>query len=123
MEIYSECEPWFDQIVSAERTGIYSYKSTGQDSVERALIVAHENNTEVFFKWQCYRYHYFKRRRYIALDGSSFSASGNLYIKTSKNTFIYQSVGDNSRIDEANQELFCVPLKLRNTKLIDNILI
>jgi hypothetical protein len=46
----SKCRPWFDQIVSAERTGkIYSYKSTGQDSVERALIVAHENNTEVFF--------------------------------------------------------------------------
>jgi hypothetical protein len=33
-----------------------------------------------------------------------------IYISKLKNTFIYQSVGDNSRIDEANQELFLFPL-------------
>jgi gliding motility-associated-like protein len=114
----------FDQIVSAERTGkeYILIKSTGQDSVERALIVAHENNTEVFLNGSATAITTLNAGEYIALDGSSFSASGNLYIKTSKNTFIYQSVGDNSRIDEANQELFFVPpLSCETPKLIDNI--
>ncbi|MFT5244097.1 MAG: gliding motility-associated-like protein [Psychroserpens sp.] len=114
----------FDQIVSAERTGkeYILIKSTGQASVERALIIAHENNTEVFLNGSATAITTLNSGEYIALDGSSFSASGNLYIKTSKNTFIYQSVGDNSRIDEANQELFFVPpLSCETPKLIDNI--
>jgi gliding motility-associated-like protein len=114
----------FDQIVSAERTGTeyILIKSTGQASVERALIIAHENNTEVFLNGTTTAITTLNAGEYIALDGSSFSASGNLYIKTSKNTFIYQSVGDNSRIDEANQELFFVPpLSCETPKLIDNI--
>jgi gliding motility-associated-like protein len=114
----------FDQIVSAERTGkeYILIKSTGQASVERALIVAHENNTEVFLNGSATAITTLNAGENIALDGSSFSASGNLYIKTSKNTFIYQSVGDNSRIDQANQELFFVPpLSCETPKLIDNI--
>ena len=114
----------FDQIVSAERTGTeyILIKSTGQDFVERALIVANENSTEVFLNGSSTAIAVLNAGEYIALNGSNFTAAGNLYIKTSKNTFIYQSVGDNSRIDQANQELFFVPpLSCETPKLIDNI--
>lgn len=114
----------FDQIVSAERTGkeYILIKSTGQDSVERALIVANEDNTEVYLNGNLSPSKVLNAGEYIAINGSNFSAAGNLYIKTSKNTFVYQSVGDNSRIDQANQELFFVPpLSCETPKLIDNI--
>ncbi|SDX27043.1 T9SS type B sorting domain-containing protein [Flavobacterium degerlachei] len=114
----------FDQIVSAERTGkeYILIKSTGQDSVERALVVANENNTQVFLNGSTTAITTLNAGEYTALNGSDFSAAGNLYIKTSRNSFIYQSVGDNSRIDQANQELFFVPpLSCETPKLIDNI--
>lgn len=114
----------FDQIVSAERTGkdYILIKSTGQDVVERALIVAHQDNTEVYLNGNTSPSYTLNAGQYATVNGSFFTAEGNLYIRTSKNAFIYQSVGDNSRIDQANQELFFVPpLSCETPRLIDNI--
>lgn len=115
----------FDQIVSAERTGkdYIFIKSTGLDNVERALLIAHEDNTEIFINGNTGVPNYtINAGEYIALTGSSYNASGNLYVKTNKNIFAYQSVGDNSRADQANQEMFFVPpLSCQTPKIIDNI--
>lgn len=114
----------FDQIVSVERTGTeYIFiKSTGQDVVEKVLLVAHENNTIVYLNGASTPNYVLNAGEYLSLDGSIFDIQGNLYIKTSEKVFAYQAVGDNSRADFANQELFFVPpLSCETPHIIDNI--
>ena len=115
----------FDQIVSAERTGkeYIFIKSTGQAVVERVLLVGNENNTNVYLNGNTgFADYVLDEGDYLALDGNDFSSQGNLYIRTDKNTFAYQTIGDNSRTDFANQELFFVPpLSCETPHVIDNI--
>lgn len=116
----------FDQIVSAERTGTeYIFiKSTGQDIVERVLLVAHEDNTDISLNGSGFADFTLDAGDYIELEGSDYTANGNLYIQTSKKIFAYQSVGDGSRPDLffANQKMFFVPpLNCETPHVIDNI--
>jgi gliding motility-associated-like protein len=117
----------FDQIVSVERTGTeYIFiKSTGQDVVERVLLIAHEANTEIRLNGNTAptpNFTLINPGDYVMLDGSDYNSNGNLYVQTNKNTFAYQSIGDNSRPDFANQELFFVPpLSCETPHVIDNI--
>lgn len=114
----------FDQIVSAERTGkdFIFIKSTGQDEVERVLLIANEDNTELFRNGEAAPFATLNAGQYVMTGGTTYSANGNLYIHASKNIFAYQSIGDNGRPDQANQELFFVPpLSCETPKVIDNI--
>jgi gliding motility-associated-like protein len=114
----------FDQIVSAERTGqeFIFIKSTGLDAVEKVLIVADEDNTQVFLNGNPTPSYTLNAGQYAAIAGNNYSSQGNMYVNTSKNVFAYQSVGDNSRSDQANQEMFFVPpLSCQTPKVIDNI--
>jgi gliding motility-associated-like protein len=114
----------FDQIVSAERTGkdYIFIRSTGFDEVERILLVAHEDNTEVYLNGDATPTFTMNAGEYIAMLGNTYNANGNLYVRTSKNVFAYQSIGDDSRADQANQELFFVPpLSCETPHVIDNI--
>ncbi|MEO8235669.1 MAG: T9SS type B sorting domain-containing protein [Flavobacterium sp.] len=112
----------FDQIVSVERTGkeYIFIKGNGEDIIERPLIVAHENNTEVFLNGSATPTTTLNAGQYIALDGSQFSASGNLYVRTSKNVFAYQGIGGSG--SQANQNMsFLPPLSCETPKVINNI--
>lgn len=112
----------FDQIVSAERTGkeYIFIKGGGSNSTERPLIVANENNTEVFLNGDITPFTILNAGDYVALDGSQFSLLGNLYVRTSKNVFAYQSIG--GTISQANQNMhFVPPLSCETPKIIDNI--
>jgi len=115
----------FDQIVSVERTGkdYIFIKSTGQAVVERILLVGNEDNTDIFLSGNTGLPDYvLNAGDYIALDGNDFSPQGNLYIRSTKNIFAYQTIGDDSRTDFANQELFFVPpLSCETPHIIDNI--
>ena len=120
----------FDQIVSAERTGkeYIFIKSTGLDNVERALLVADEDNTDVFLNGATVASYTLNAGQYVALNGADYTVNGNLYVQTSKNVFAYQSVGDNGTDPktnlpyQANQEMFFVPpLSCQTPKIIDNI--
>ena len=114
----------FDQIVSVERTGkeYIFIKSTGQPQVEKVLLIGNENNTEIFLGNSTVPDYVLSAGEYLALDGTDFSAQGNLYIRSSKNVFAYQTIGDDSRTDFANQELFFVPpLSCETPHVIDNI--
>jgi gliding motility-associated-like protein len=115
-----------DQIVSAERTGkeYIFIKSTGQDNVERVLLIAHENGTELFLNGNTGTPDYtLNAGQYIALIGSDYNANANLYVNSNKNIFAYQSVGDNSNPgSQANQNMsFVPPLSCQTPKTIDNI--
>ncbi len=121
----------FDQIVPAERTGTdYIFiKSTGLDNVERVLLIADEDNTEIYLDGAASPNYTLNAGQYIALHGSDFNSNGNLYVTTKnpttqvgKNIFAYQSVGDDGLPSQANQELFFVPpLSCQTPHVIDNI--
>lgn len=112
----------FDQLVSAERTGkeYIFIKGNGLDVVERPLIVAHENATEVFLNGSTTPYDTIDAGEYLALDGSNFSANNNLFVRTSKPVFAFQGIGGTN--NQANQELyFLPPLSCQTPKIINNI--
>jgi gliding motility-associated-like protein len=112
----------FDQIVPIERTGSeYIFiKGFGENVTERPLIVAHENNTEVFLNGNLVTPDFILQAgQYLALDGSVYSINNNLYVVTSKNVSAYQGVGGQS---QANQEMYFVPpLSCQTPRIIDNI--
>ena len=87
----------FDQIVSTERTGkeYIFIKGKGHNNVEIPLIVAHEDNTEIYLNGNPTAFATINAGDYRAINGVEYSANGNLYVRTSKNVFAYQSVGDN----------------------------
>lgn len=115
----------FDQIVTVDKTGknYIFIKSTGQNVVEKVLLVGHTNGTEVRLNGNVGAYDYLLNAgQYLVLDGSRFNAQGNLYVNTTENVFAYQTIGDNSRNDFANQEMFFVPpLNCETPRIIDNI--
>ncbi|HEY0046260.1 MAG TPA: IgGFc-binding protein [Flavobacterium sp.] len=114
----------FDQIVPAELTGTeYIFiKATGQAPVERILLIAHENGTQVFVNGSSTPIVTMFAGAYFSLNGNSFNENGSLHIQTSKNVFAYQSIGDDGREDQANQEMFFVPpLSCKTPHVIDNI--
>lgn len=114
----------FDQLVSTERTGkeYIFIRGKGYNNVEIPLIVAHEDNTEIYLNGNPGVFATKNAGEYLAINGSEFTSNGNLYVSTSKKVFAFQSVGDDNRTDQANQELFFVPpLSCETPKVIDNI--
>lgn len=112
----------FDQLVSAERTGneYIFIKGNGLDVVEKPLIVAHQDNTEVFLDGNATPFATLSAGEYLALDGSNFSANGNLFVNTSKPVFAFQGIGGTT--NQANQNMyFLPPLSCQTPKSIDNI--
>ena len=106
-------------------------RANGFDAIERPLIVAHYDNTEVWINGDSSTGSLLTNvnaGEYISIDGSNFSTQslsgsnpgGNLYVWTSKTTFAYQGIGGTN--SEANQELFFVPpLNCKAPRSIDNI--
>jgi gliding motility-associated-like protein len=115
----------FDQIVPAERITTNEYifiKSTGIDIVEKVLLIADEDGTEITVNGEATPSFTINAGQYIAINGDQFDPNGNLYIKSNKRVFAYQAIGDNSSFDERNQELFFVPpLSCQTPRIIDNI--
>ena len=114
----------FDQIVPAERITGNDYifiKSTGIDDVEKVILVADEDNTIITLNGSAPTFT-LNAGEYLSLIGNDFSANGNLFVSADKKIFAYQSVGDNSAVDQRNQELFFVPpLSCQTPRVIDNI--
>lgn len=112
----------FDQIVSAERTGqdYIFIKGNGVDAVERPLIVADQNGTEIYTNGGATPVATINAGDFYALSGADFSAQGNLYVHTSKKAFAYQGIGGSS--SQANQNMhFVPPLTCETPKIINNI--
>ena len=109
----------FDQIVGADKIGTeYIFiKGLGTNEIEKVLIIADDDNTEIFangFSITTIQ----AGGKYI-FDGNAF-LNNNLYIKTSKKVFAYQSIG--GKPSNANQNLFFVPpLNCSTPKIVDNI--
>jgi gliding motility-associated-like protein len=117
----------FDQIVSAERTGqeYIFVKGDGFDEIERPLIIANEDNTEIYVNGNATPIATINAGEYYSLDGSSFSPDRNLYVNTSKKVFAYQAIGGigtDGGPNLANQNMhFVPPLSCETPKVINNI--
>jgi len=110
----------FDQIVDATKIGTeyILVRGAGGNEFENALVIAHENNTDVSVGGN--KITTLNAGEYIVIEGNSYSSSGNMYINTSKPTFVYQGIGGTD--SPANQDLFFVPpLSCENIGDVDNI--
>lgn len=111
----------FDQIVGSDKIGSdYIFiKGKGTDVLERVLLIADTDNTEIYVNGNTTAIATIQAGEKYVLDGSQFT-NNNLYIKTSKNVFAYQSIGGTT--SNANQNLFFVPpLNCSTPKIVDNI--
>ncbi|BDB57641.1 T9SS type B sorting domain-containing protein [Flavobacterium ammonificans] len=111
----------FDQIVGADKIGTeYIFvKGQGTDVLERVLLIADADNTEIYVNGNNTSIATIQAGEKYILDGNRF-VNNNLYIKTSKNVFAYQSIG--ARNSNANQNLFFVPpLNCSTPKIVDYI--
>lgn len=115
----------FDQIVpienirskNTEETKYIFVRGLGLDITERPLIVAHEDNTQVFINEVSTTI--LNAGQYLAVDGALYGANGNMYVRTTKPVFAYQSVGGAS---QPNQEMFFVPpLNCATPNIVNNI--
>ena len=122
------------QTISIEGQDFSEYifvRANGYDDIERPLIIAHYDNTEVWINGDSTTgslLAILNSGEYISIDGDNFSTQsisgsnpgGNLYVWTSKTTFAYQGIGGTN--NEANQEMFFVPpLNCKAPRRIDNI--
>jgi gliding motility-associated-like protein len=111
----------FDQIVALEKTGkeYVFIKGIGTDELERVILVAHSDNTQIFLNGNATPFKTLNQGEYIALDGSQF-INGNLYVTASEKLFAYQCIGGSA--SPANQNMFFVPpINCSTPNTVDNI--
>lgn len=110
----------FDQIVPVDKTGTkYIFiKGKGTDELERILLVANEDNTQILLNGTTL-FKTINKGEYADIDGSKFT-NENLYLTTSNKVFAYQCIGGTG--SAANQNLFFVPpLNCATPNVVDNI--
>ena len=111
----------FDQIVPFSKTGkeYIFVKGLGTNEIERVLLIAHEDQTEISINISPSVVATINKGEYYVIDGSQF-INGNLYVRTSNNVFAYQSIGGTS--SPANQNMFFVPpINCSTPNIVDNI--
>jgi hypothetical protein len=84
-----------DQIVPIELVGdeYILCRGNGSDILERPIIVAHTNQTEIFINGSTVPEAVLQAGDWIALKTDLFTSVGNMYIQTSEPVYIYQMVG------------------------------
>ena len=111
-----------DQIVGADKIGneYIFVKGDGSNDWENVLVVAHQNNTEIFVNGNATAIATINAGEYYVIEGNNYSANDNMYLKTSKIVFVYQGIG--ATTSEANQGMFFVPpLSCETRGNVDNI--
>jgi gliding motility-associated-like protein len=111
----------FDQIVALEKTGkeYVFVKGIGTDDLERVILVAHSDNTQIFLNGDSSPFHTLSQGEYVAIDGSQF-INGNLYATSNEKIFAYQCIAGSD--SPANQNMFFVPpINCSTPNTVDNI--
>ncbi|MCH2217371.1 MAG: hypothetical protein MK076_04730, partial [Flavobacteriales bacterium] len=127
----------FDQIVDASKVGseyIFvrgngpTIASNGTDGSawENVLIVAHEDNTDIFINGNSTAIT-INAGEYHVIEGDNYNANENMYVQTSNPVFAYQGIAGENNLSggsfpAANQGLFFVPpLSCENRGDVNNI--
>ncbi|OYU84151.1 MAG: gliding motility protein [Flavobacterium sp. BFFFF2] len=111
-----------DQIVPAKLVGTeYIFiKGQGGDPVEQPLLIADEPNTEIYLNGSSTATVTLAAGEYLALNGSAYSVTGNLYVRASKPVFAYQGLGGGTGPQNQNMH-FVPPLSCKTPSSINNI--
>ena len=101
-----------DQIVPLEQVGqeYVIMKGNGSDVTEHPLVIAHEDNTEVYINGSATPIITINAGQYFLIPTSSFIGPGtnkNMYIYTSKKSFLYQIVGGS--LSDATSGFYFIP--------------
>ncbi len=110
-----------DQIAGLSKVGkeYIFVRGGGDNGWENVLIVPHIYPTDVFINGSTTPITITAANRYALIEGNSYNASGNMYVRTSEDVFAYQGIGSTG---EANQGMFFVPpLSCETRGNIDNI--
>ncbi|HEY6143288.1 MAG TPA: T9SS type B sorting domain-containing protein [Flavobacterium sp.] len=123
----------FDQIVGSDKTGKefifvggYGVSTKKYYDLERAIIIANENGTEVFKNGSTTPVKTLNAGEYYVFNGSDYLA-GNLYVTTSKNAFAYQCIagppkgGSDSEATGSQNMFFVPPLNCATPSAVNNI--
>ena len=100
-----------DQIVGLDKIGnefIFiegNPNGTPQD-YDNAIIVAHYDDTAVFLNGSNSATVTLTAGQYYSIEGGQYSSGGNIYVRTSKNIYAYQSISNGTH---ANVDLYFVP--------------
>ncbi|MGY8939066.1 MAG: IgGFc-binding protein, partial [Flavobacteriales bacterium] len=113
-----------DQIVDASKVGTeYIFvRGDGNDEWENALIVAHEDNTEIKVAGNIIQT--LNKGEFHVIEGGFYNFNGNMFVETSKPAFAYQGIGglNGGAPSQANQGMFFVPpLSCENRGDVNNI--
>ncbi|MDA9073678.1 T9SS type B sorting domain-containing protein [bacterium] len=133
--IDSNSDYGFDQIVGADKIdNEYIFvRAEGEDIIENILVIAHEDNTDVFINDAASpEINLANAGDWVVIEGdginnngNGYNTNGNMYLQTSKPVFAYQGIGgldDTGFPSQANQGMFFVPpLSCENSGNVDNI--
>ena len=118
-----------DQLVGIEKIGTeYIFvRGVGNNNFENVIIVAHEDNTEVFVNGSALSTvnsdtsnSFLNAGEYLILEGENYTAQSNMYVRASKPVYAFQGTAGVN--DAANQGMFFVPpLKCSSTGDVNNI--
>lgn len=114
-----------DQIVPLEQVGTeyIIMKGNGSNNSERPLVVAHEDNTEIYINGNTTPFAIINAGEYSLIPTNLFQGTGtnlNMYIQTSKKVFLYQIVAG-SPSDATSGFYFIPPLSCFWQKSVDLI--
>jgi hypothetical protein len=115
-----------DQIVPLENVGkeYILCKGNGSSVLERPLIVAHFDNTQILINGNPSPVVTLRAGEFYAVPTSSFTAENNLHIRASQKVYVYQMIGGaNSGGNELRTEglIFVPPISCSIPNSIDNI--
>ena len=115
-----------DQIVDFSKVGneyifVKGNGGAGGNSWENVLIVAHQDNTDIFINGNTSVEATINTGEWYVIEGNEYNTNGNMYVQTSNSVFAYQGIGGQAG-SVPNQGMFFVPpLSCENRGDVDNI--
>ena len=90
-----------------------------KNDYDNAIIVAHEDNTEVFLNGETTATATLAAGEYHSIEGDEYSGNGNIYVRTSRKAYAYQAISNGG---SANTDLwFAPPLSCTSIETIETI--
>ncbi len=114
-----------DQIAPVEKIGTdYIFtRGYGTNEMENAIIIAHEDNTNVYVNGIFTPYATINAGEYVSIEGNQYNGGNkgaNMYVRADKAVYAYQAVGGTDK--PANVGLFFVPpLNCETPNIVNNI--
>lgn len=95
----------------------------GQDSTEFPIIIATQNNTQIFVNGSATPMATINEGDYFIVPGTNYSSSGpgaNMYVRTSKDAYAYQNLAGSNGVQTVGLN-FVAPLNCLIPDTVDNI--